>query len=120
MVYRKATHTDQYLSFTSHHPLVHKLGVIRTLMDRKDNIITDPEDRAAEEQHIIKALTLCGYPKWTFNQVKRAKQKKQEQPTKKKNESATKTKGMVVIPYVGGLSEKLQRVFKKHHISTAV
>ncbi len=52
--------------------------------------------------------------------MKKAKQKKQEQPTKKKTDSATKTKGMVVIPYVGGLSEKLQRVFKKHHISTAV
>lgn len=29
--YKKVTHTDQYLLFYSHHPLVHKLGVIRNL-----------------------------------------------------------------------------------------
>ncbi len=118
--YRKPTHTDQYLSFESHHPLAHKLGVIRTLFDRKDNLITDPADRIAEEQHIIRALETCGYPKWAFNKVKQAKAKKQQQGTRKKPENAAKTKGMVVVPYVGGLTEKLERIYRKHHISTAV
>ncbi len=73
-VYRKPTHTDQYLLFESHHPLIHKLGVIRTLMDRRDSIITDPDDRLAEEHHITKALTVCGYPKWSFHNFRKAKE----------------------------------------------
>ena len=44
LVYRKATHTDQYLSFQTHHPLQHKLAVIGTLLERSDSIATEDED----------------------------------------------------------------------------
>ena len=49
-VYRKATHTDQYSSFDSHHPLIHKLGVIRTLFHKADNI---PSTELEQSQSII-------------------------------------------------------------------
>ncbi|KAI8505986.1 hypothetical protein Bbelb_163390 [Branchiostoma belcheri] len=39
LVYRKNTHTDQYLNFQSHHPLHQKLGVIRTLMNRCNSVV---------------------------------------------------------------------------------
>ena len=66
LVYRKKTHTDQYLHFSSHHPLQHKLGVIRTLLDRGNDIVTEEVDRQKEEQHIVEAFTRCGYPEWSF------------------------------------------------------
>jgi len=45
LVYRKKSHTDQYLNFNSHHPLNHKLAVIRTLLERCCSIVTEEDDR---------------------------------------------------------------------------
>ena len=55
LVYRKATHTDQNLSFQSHHPLQHKRC-------HTDVVVTEEEDRKKEEEHIRTALHTCGYP----------------------------------------------------------
>ena len=60
LVYWKKTHTDQYLNFTSHHPLHQKLGVIKTLLDRCNSIISEPEDMDKEVDHITKALERYG------------------------------------------------------------
>ena len=119
LVYRKATHTDQYLNFDSHHPLQHKLGVVRTLLDRMDKIVSEDEDKLQEEVTIKKALSMCGYPKWTFDKVRKRMENKQQTAPKQKD-TTQKSRGMVVIPYVQGLTERSSRVFKKHGISTGM
>ena len=119
LVYRKPTHTNQYLNFQSAHPLHHKLGVIRTLLDRKDKIVTEPEDKIAEEEIIRSALMQCGYPQWTIDKVKKARQ----QPKKKDSKNAksdNKTLTNVTLPYIAGVTEKVQRIFRKHNIGSAV
>ena len=73
-VYRKPTHTDQYLQFGSHHPLVHKLGVIRTLNYRADTVITSVDEQRKEKQHVAAALRNCGYPGWAFHKAKTSKE----------------------------------------------
>ena len=71
-IYRKTTHTDQYLMFDSHHPLEHKLSVVRTLLTRNETIVTDAEDRKEEEKHIQLVIsTFPGYSMTKLEDVKR-------------------------------------------------
>ena len=86
LVYRKKTHTDQYLNFQSHHPIYHKLGVVRTLLDRMEKLVTEETDKATEENTIHNALKQCGYPDWTMDKVKKDIQSKASNPKSKTKE----------------------------------
>ena len=68
-VYRKQTHTDQYLQFESNHPLVQKLGVVKTLFHRASSIITKESDQVAEDKHLRQALNQCGYNNWAIDRA---------------------------------------------------
>ena len=115
-VYRKPTHTDQYLAFESHHPLEHKLSVIRTLFHRADTVVTDPEDQHSEKEHVKSALRRCGYENWSFKRACTKKQPKVAASTDSTNSTTNKT--FVVAPYVQGVSEKVRRVFSSYGVST--
>ena len=100
MVYRKETHTDQYLNFGSHHPLNQKLGVIRTLLDCCESVVTEKEDQKKEKDHIRTALERCGYPQWACNMVVRQRENKTTQKkktTKVQRNIGEKNKGQVVL-----------------------
>ncbi|KAL3978929.1 G2/M phase-specific E3 ubiquitin-protein ligase [Sarotherodon galilaeus] len=112
-VYRKPTHTDQYLLFDSHHPLEHKLGVIRTLHHRAEHVPSKPEGKKKEHTHVKEALKTCGYPNWAF--IKSAKSHRKEDQTPAREDKKDRCNN-IVIPYVAGVSEKLRRVFSKHDI----
>ena len=72
-VFRKATHTDQYLNFQSYQPLQHKLAVVRTLCHRANTIISTEKDKEEENRHITSTLRECGYPKWAIEQALKPK-----------------------------------------------
>ena len=114
-VYRKPTHTDQYLSFSSNHPIEHKLGVIRTLYNRAETIVTTAEDRAAELDYVDTALTQCGYPKWA---LKKFRDRVPATPSADQPAAPEKPRfcGKVQIPYIPGLSDKLKRAFLEHNV----
>ena len=48
LTFWKNTHTDQYLNFSSHHPLHQKMGVIHTLLDRYKTLVTKEADKRKE------------------------------------------------------------------------
>ena len=75
----KKTHTDQYLQYTSHHPLHQKKGVIKTLMNRCQVISMEDEDKKKEKEHLTAALKKCGYPAWMVKPKETEKNQGQQQ-----------------------------------------
>ena len=97
-VYRKPINTDHYLRFESNHPLIHKLGVIRTLDYRAETVSSSLEDTEAEKSHIREALRACGYPKWSFHKATKSPDNTVAAPRRCNN--------WVTIPYFeGGLRQ---------------
>ena len=96
-VYRKPTHTDQYLNFQSNHHLSHKRSVVRTLLHRADLVVSEEVDRRAEKHHVRATLADNGYEKWALR-IPRAKRPAQQQTGEKGSR-----KTMALVPYVQGL-----------------
>ena len=88
----------------------------------KDTLVSTEKDKDKEKLHIRTALQKCGYPKWIFEKVKldQGNKKLRAKKTNKKSASDQSDGGLVVIPYVGRLSEATERIFRKYRISTAV
>ena len=80
----------------------------------------DKSRNKKEEERIKTALKQCGYARWTLAKLFNKWQINTRLKKKGKKTPEEKTKGMVVIPYIEGVSEKLQRISWKHKISTAM
>ena len=116
-VYRKPTHTDQYLNWDSNHPLDHKRSVVRTLLNRAETHVSDPLDRHTEKKHVHQALLANGYKDWSLK-IPNQSNKKERQKDKQANQSDPKSpRPLLGLPYVKGLSEELQRVFINHGVN---
>ena len=107
-VYRKATHTDQYLDFKSNHHVKQKIGLISTFQHRVETLVTEEEDKKKEMDHVKKALRRCGHPNWSLQRKRRIGPK----------EEKVERRGKVVLPYVKGVSEKLARIYKRYDLET--
>jgi len=108
-VYRKPTHTDQYIAFDSHHPTSVKRGLVKCLFDRASRIVTSPQQPSKERTRVRNALSLNGYPRRFVQNTK-------------KNESEPRDpkvyKSFVVLPYIDGVSPQLRRRLESHGIRT--
>ena len=117
-VYRKPTHTDQYLQWDSHHNLSAKFSVINTLSHRAKTVCSNPELLKQEKEHLGKTLTQCKYPKWAFDKVeKRLNRSTSEVIDGANNQDTTgtpaatrevKSKGHIVITYTQDLCESIK------------
>ena len=100
-VYRKPTHTDKYLNFDSHHPLMHKVAVVRTLVSRANALCSTSLSTQTELNHIFSALAKNQYPQGVLQRFLKPQSKMV---------SETQYKTSVTLPYVRGVSEAIKRV----------
>ena len=102
-IYCKPTHTDQYLQFSSHHPLKHKLGVIRTLEHRANTLISHPD----------------GYPSWAFQKASSSSQRDHQRQGQEQRTGPSGLRNIrITIPYVTGVSDIMKSVFRSFGFST--
>ena len=110
-IFRKKTHTDNYLPFESHHPLSHRVSVIRSLYGRPDRLCCTVKDRDTEKEHIESALISNGYPRHIIS--------KYNAPSRRREgEERENPKASIVILYVRNLSESIRRILTRCNIRT--
>ena len=120
-VYRKPTHTNQYLNYTSHHPTSAKQSVITALFDRADNIVSSEKDKEEGKQHNLAALQQNGYPTdFIMKTVKQHNRRKERitEVTEEESKPNKKINPPLPPPYIQGASEQLRRTFNKYNIKT--
>ena len=113
-VYRKPTHTNQYLQWDSHHAIANKYSIISSLLHRAKNLCSNQQLLDEEQSHIQRALSLCKYPEWA---IKRTKLKMSTPKSNNKNNSSkTISRGHVTVSYSEGLSESVKNICNKYGI----
>ena len=109
-VHRKPTHTDRYLDFNSSHPISAKGAVVTALMDRAENVCSDPDILAKEMEHLNRVLHYNNYPQWLIN--KWGKSDKQDPIIHPETGVEIQKCFYISVPYYLGLSESHKKIFK--------
>ena len=122
-VYRKPTHTDRYLDFSSHHETKHKVSAASTLLFRAANLPSTCEGKARETSHVTEALTANGYPSTVISNILKKKSAPTTPPPEelvsmffKWADPSDTSMGFACLPYIRGLSEPLTRLLRKNDI----
>ena len=106
-IYRKPTHTDQYLAFGSNHHIRQKLGIVSTFRHRIETLISKDEDKKEETERMEQSMKECGYPEWALDRNRN---------TRKNKENADEFYATVSIPYTEKVSPKIASIYKKYNV----
>ena len=116
-IYRKPTHTNQYLQWDSHHSIANKYSVINSLLHRATNICPNQDQLKEELTYVERALTTCKYPSWAIQRMKLKKNTpKQNRNTNRSNRSNNTNRTSITVPYNKGLSESFKNIGRKFGI----
>ena len=116
-VYRKPTHMGRYTHFVSHHHPQVKSGTIQCLTERAKMICQD-NNRKEELSHIRDTFLKNGYPKHVISRSLRRKPRQAETTPDADKEDEANKRPSLFLPYVQGLSEKIQIACHKLGVKT--
>ena len=108
LVYRKATEIDQYLNFSFNHPIHHKLGAVRTLLEGMKHVVTDDKDLEEKKKMSLPSVVAVipsGLPCRSKTRWKTYKSRK------KKQRLHQEVEGLIVPPFVKGIVKNATRIF---------
>ncbi|KFD54739.1 hypothetical protein M513_04439, partial [Trichuris suis] len=108
-VYRKPTHSNRYLHFSSHHSRSVMRGIITGMVDRAISVC-DKEFLAAELRHIKATFLYNGYPPGLISSVVRQRINRPDVPLPEHNGPSCP---LLVLPYYKGIGEKIRRMGKE-------
>jgi len=94
-VYRKPTHTDRYLEYSSYHPLHIRRGVVLCLFQRARTIAVG-DNMEREEKHLVQILRSNGYPDHIISSASRLRKRNEHEEEPPKH--------TLCLPYVSGVS----------------
>eukprot|EP00253_Pinus_taeda_P030797 PITA_30797 len=109
-VFRKKTHTEQYLHASSHHFPAQKLGVLSTLATRAVRI-SDEESLETKKAHLLDVFVRNGYSR---HLGQRAFLKAKKEPSTRRD---PKDRAMGVnLPYIQGTTDRIARILRKYDV----
>ncbi|KYN15994.1 hypothetical protein ALC57_11760 [Trachymyrmex cornetzi] len=122
-LYRKPTFSGRYLNFHSNHPMIHKKGIVISLLDRII-FLSHPNFHTKNITNMINDLINNGYPlEFLFNtinnRIKSLTYKVEHKNNKNNDLSDSQIKKFVTLPYVSNITEKLKHLYKKYNINVA-
>jgi hypothetical protein len=79
-------------------------------------MVSMEEDQAQEIAHVKKVLTMSGYRPWIYDTITPKTEKAQEKVQGEEGHEGRTRSPQVGLPYVKNLSEKLQRIYRKHGV----
>ena len=122
-VYRKPTHTDQYLHWDSNHHITANQSVFNTLAHRAKTVSSSQDEMDRELQHIKTALQHCQLPSWALNQWQHKFTHPNQHTTTTTSTSNNynladnnKNKATIVVPYIPNTGKKFKKLCKKKGI----
>ena len=108
-IYRKDTHTGQYVHFTSFEPWYRKTAWAKCLIERAELICSNKQLLDGQISKIKSFMSWNGYPRYVWNNI--IKKLKERKKNLSKQDSSLETEDTPKIwfrvPYIGPIGEKL-------------